>query len=206
MFRGAHAVVTSTAATAAAAAAASCACAASSASATSTAASHEPRRLVRPLAVDMRLPPAQLRALCVPALSNTLSPMLSLRHHGCEALCAELAHAARAHHLGAGSREGVEGQRAVDLAGPQLAPPAEELKARLLALCGTLLGALLGEGWEQAAAGQLDGRMCLRVYPASVAPPAALAAPADDGDGLRLGAHCDATLLTLLWASSAGLE
>ena len=104
--------------------------------------------------------------------------------------------------MGAGSLDAVEGQRAVDLDAAELAPPTEELKARMLALCTRLLDALLGEGWQEGAGGQLDGRLCLRVYPASPAP----AAGADDADGLRLGAHCDATLLTLLWASSAGLE
>jgi hypothetical protein len=53
------------------------------------------RRLIRPAEVDMRAPEAQIRAELCAALQGTLTPMLALRNHGCEALCAEMAARAR---------------------------------------------------------------------------------------------------------------
>ena len=45
----------------------------------------------------------------------------------------------------------------------------------------------------------LQGRLCLRAYP-----------PAQDSDTneqfMRLGAHCDSTLCTLLWSDGPGLQ
>ena len=160
--------------------------------------------MIAPMAIDMRMSDAALREACRGGLEGTLTPMLALHHHGCSTELAELAARARAHHrLDGGS---LPLQCACDFDGP-LEAPAREVRAKLTALCERLLEVLVGE------AAPLDGRICMRTYPR--APPPAdgdgdCNADADaDADGAtqqRLGAHCDNTLLTLLWADGPGLQ
>ena len=148
------------------------------------------RARIRPLEVDLREDSeAQIRRKCRAALEGTLTPMLALRNHGCESLCAEMAARARAHHQTAAI---AATQQACELDGP-LAPLADEARTELLALTYRLLGMMAMEGGA-GQLGELEGRLCLRAY------------PKQETEVVRLGAHCDATLLTLLWSDAPGLE
>ncbi len=145
---------------------------------------------ITPVALDMRCPDEHLRRTARAALENTLTPMLSLHHHGCSEQLAELAARARAHHsLDGGS---LPPQSACDFDGP-LEPLARDTSAKLTALCTRLLKILAGD-----TAPALEGRLCMRTYPQ--------AAAHEDGATLRLGAHLDNTLFTLLWSDSPGLQ
>ena len=158
---------------------------------------------IRPHAVDMRLSDSALREACRAGLEGTLTPMLALHHHGCAAELAELAARARAHHRLDSSS--LPPQCACDFDGP-LEPPAREVRTKLTALCERLLEVLVGE------AAPLDGRICMRTYPRAAPADGDADADADanaNADGSaqqRLGAHCDNTLLTLLWADGPGLQ
>ena len=57
-----------------------------------------------------------------------------------------------------------------------------------------MLRILLGDASADEA--EIAGRLCLRVYPRA----------ASDEVNERLGAHCDATLFTLLWSTAPGLQ
>ena len=139
----------------------------------------EPPTTITPVALDMRLPDESLRETGRAAMRDTLTPMLAVHHHGCSEQLAELATRARARHsLDDGST--LPPQSACDFDGP-LEPLAEVARAKLTALCTRLLEILTGE------APALEGRLCMRTYPQGETP-------------LRLGAHCDNTLFTLLWA------
>jgi hypothetical protein len=98
---------------------------------------------------------------------------------------------ARAHHETAAMSDL---QRACDLDGP-LAPLAESAREELTNLTYRVLGILVGgDPRTTAGLGRLEGRLCLRAYPKQTE------------QTVRLGAHCDATLLTLLWSDAPGLE
>lgn len=134
---------------------------------------------ITPVALDMRLPDESLRETGRAAMRGTLTPMLAVHHHGCSEQLAELATRARAHHsLDDGTT--LPPQSACDFDGP-LEPLAEATRAKLTALCTRLLELLTGE------APAFEGRLCMRTYP-------------QGETQLRLGAHCDNTLFTLLWA------
>ena len=144
-------------------------------------------RKIRPQVVDLRADSEeQIRCKCRAAIEGTLTPMLALRNHGCESVCADMATRARAHHNTA-SLAGA--QQACELDGP-LASLAGVARAELMALTQRLLKILAND----AELGQLEGRLCLRAY------------PAQHEETVRLGAHCDATLLTLLWSNAPGLQ
>ena len=148
----------------------------------------EPRRhtmeqptTITPVALDMRLPDESLRETGRAAMRGTLTPMLAVHHHGCSEQLAELATRARAHHsLDDGTT--LPPQSACDFDGP-LEPLAEATRAKLTALCTRLLEILTGE------APAFEGRLCMRTYPQG-----------ETHADLRLGAHCDNTLFTLLCA------
>lgn len=145
----------------------------------------EPPTTITPVALDMRLPDESLRETGRAAMRDTLTPMLAVHHHGCSEQLAELATRARARHsLDDGST--LPPQSACDFDGP-LEPLAEVARAKLTALCTRLLEILTGE------APALEGRLCMRTYPQGETP-------------LRLGAHCDNTLFTLLWTDGPGLQ
>jgi hypothetical protein len=150
------------------------------------------QRKIRPQVIDLREDSeVQIRCKCRASLEGTLTPMLALRNHGCESVCAEMAARARAHHQTASLNKA---QQACELDGP-LAPLADVARAELLALTYRLLGILAeGDAGASAALGQLEGRLCLRAY------------PVQQEETVRLGAHCDATLLTLLWSDAPGLQ
>ena len=111
-------------------------------------------------------------------------------------------------------------QQAHDIDGT-LAPKAEDVRGCLRNVCMRVLGIALGDGALDATLAarglEVHGRLCLREYPrereaadadASV-PDIAAASHEGEPDGgpvPRLGAHCDNTLLTLLWADGPGLE
>ena len=135
---------------------------------------------ITPVALDMRLPDESLRETGRAAMRGTLTPMLAVHHHGCSEQLAELATRARAHHsLDDGTT--LPPQSACDFDGP-LEPLAEATRAKLTALCSRLLEILTGE------APAFEGRLCMRTYPQG------------ETQQLRLGAHCDNTLFTLLCA------
>lgn len=135
---------------------------------------------ITPVALDMRLPDESLRETGRAAMRGTLTPMLAVHHHGCSEQLAELATRARAHHsLDDGTT--LPPQSACDFDGP-LEPLAEATRAKLTALCARLLEILTGE------APAFEGRLCMRTYPQG------------ETQHLRLGAHCDNTLFTLLCA------
>ena len=145
-----------------------------------------------PTTLDMRLPDVTLRERCFSALAGTLTPMFAITHHGMEGACASLAaRATEFHGLPPAYSPNALPQTAYDLDG-DLAPAAEELKGALLGLCARLVNVVAGEDVNQERG--LQARLCMRTY-----------APCTDRPE-RLGAHCDATLLTLLWASAPGLQ
>lgn len=146
-------------------------------------------RKIRPLMIDLLADSdAQIRRKCQAALEGTLTPMLALRNHGCESLCAELAIRAREYHDTASL---TEAQQACDLSGP-LASLASVARTELMGITQRLLKILGGD--DVKAGLHLQGRLCLRAY------------PAQQEETVRLGAHCDATLLTLLWSNAPGLQ
>ena len=155
----------------------------------------------------MSQPDGVLRASAAEHLSDTLTPMLSIRNHGLEPYLRELARRTAAEHSAArDATDDPPDNFAHDLSAKDL----EEARAGLTALCCRLLGMLLGE--EEAQRHRLHGRLCLRVYPAQPvsalqcdgtnSTPSAASPPAST----RLGAHCDATLFTLLWSDAPGLQ
>ena len=149
------------------------------------------RRVVEPVALDLRQDNATLRGICVSALRRTLSPTLALYHHGCERLCRRLAEQTRAAH----AHEPTEPQVARELD----EPAASELRAALREIAWRVLEIALGDdaraALEEGHGKTLhSGRLCMREYASG------------EVGGSRLGAHCDATLLTLLWADGPGLE
>ena len=176
---------------------------------------------VRPSTLDLSLSDEALRPACTSALSS-LTPMLALVNHGCEASLRNLAEAMRSTIATHGTdeamqrRSGADGvaesgtsvplQQAHELEG-HVAPAADALRACLRRVCLRVLSIALDDPALGAtlAARRLDvqGRLCLRAYP-SVAGNGAEAAPAPPSQ--RLGAHCDSTLMTLLWADAPGLE
>mmetsp|Transcript_20648 Transcript_20648/g.63107 ORF Transcript_20648/g.63107 Transcript_20648/m.63107 type:complete len:287 (-) Transcript_20648:173-1033(-) len=159
------------------------------------------QRTVSPVSADLGQAQS-LREVCVQAFQDTLSPMLILRGHGCEDACAELVSAAKRQLASASSTcpPNREHQRAHLLEGP-LAGKADTLRGCLLNLCWRVLDDCLGgnQGTAQevfAQAGmELEGRLCVREYPRHLSHPE-----------IRIGAHLDSTLMTLLWSDSPGLE
>ena len=122
--------------------------------------------------------------------------MLEIINHGCESKCRSLAAAVK---KGIRHDDGsIPPQQAHELDNEALAPP---LKQCLRGVCLRVLRIVLNDPSlaQSLAAQNLDvqGRLCLREYPPAVSP----AAPPQ-----RLGAHCDSTLMTLLWADGPGLE
>ena len=146
---------------------------------------------VEPVGLDLRLPNAVLRSRCLAALSRSMCPMLSLHHHGLEKRLESLAARSEA-------RAPPAGQVACELEG-ELAPAAAELKGALREITWRVLELVLGDDARDAvsATGKTleEGRLCVRAYTSGVA-----------ASGPRLGAHCDSTLLTLLWTDGPGLQ
>lgn len=180
------------------------------------------RSSLRPTVIDLALDDDALRPACVGVL-DSLSPTLALVNHGCEAKLRDLAAAMRRRIGGVGgSAVGDQpvAQQAHDIDGT-LAPKAEDVRGCLRNVCMRVLGIALGDGALDATLAarglEVHGRLCLREYPrereaadadASV-PDIAAASHEGEPDGgpvPRLGAHCDNTLLTLLWADGPGLE
>lgn len=145
-----------------------------------------------PLELDLRQPDGALRAKCA-SLQAALSPIFALRHHGCEALCRRVVAETR-------ERGGVERATEPQLSCELDSPLADELRACLDALALRVLRILTDDAAPEllAARGErISGRLSMRVYPPQ--PTASAAAP-------RLGAHCDSTLLTFLFADRPGLQ
>ena len=157
-----------------------------------------------------------LRPTCLRAL-NSLTPMLSLVNHGCEKKLRALGEAMQAQVVGDDSKD--YAQQAHDISG-ELAPAAAEVRDCLRSVCLrvlTIADASLAESLHERRL-DLRGRLCLREYPkladappqqspaAESAPAPAPARAAAAEAAPRLGAHCDSTLMTLLWADAPGLQ
>ena len=153
------------------------------------------QRWIKPTEVDLRLPEEDLRQVCREALLGSLTPMLALRHHGAEGILSELAVRASDH---CGSAQQQVGQKSYSLEGEDLSPLVARARGALKEVTEKMLRVLAGDGAVVALAegGEaMVGRLCLRVYP--------------ERRGLeahRLGAHCDGTLMTLLWSDAPGLQ
>ena len=159
---------------------------------------------VHPPLLDLSKPDAELRGTVRAALMNTLTPMVGLVNHGCESACAALAEAMRGQIAAAGGLGEVK-EQACQVEGA-CATAAAELRSCLRDVCLRALSiALDDESIDKTLATRgldLEGRLCLRVYP-SLAESSRIV---DANVPLRLGAHCDSTLLTLLWSDSPGLQ
>lgn len=156
-------------------------------------------RGIRPHILDLSRDDVELHDDATAALTQTLTPMIGLVNHGCEVLCRELADAMRKRIRADGGLDGVR-QQACELDG-ECAAAADDLRACLRGVClRTLRIVLKDPNIETSLAARsldVEGRLCLRAYPAV----------ADAGErSERLGAHCDSTLLTLLWSDGPGLE
>lgn len=191
--------------------------------------STRPRRTVQPVVLDMRLPDEQLRQTAADALRGTVSPMLAIAHHGCERQCEAMAHAARTHHHVAIAHSSAP-QHSCELSGP-LEVDAASLRESLGKLSWRLVEILApGARDEMECRGEtLEGSLCLRVYPPTDVQQGAREIDEDmiglignqrgvtveargrkrgerEETEVRLGAHVDYTLLTLLWADAEGVE
>jgi isopenicillin N synthase-like dioxygenase len=165
-------------------------------------------RDLAPPVLDLSLPDEKLRTAAQAALTGTLSPVLCLINHGCEAACVTLS-AQMQRQAGALPPGTVQQAIETDAAGCEAAATA--LRGCLRDVGLRVLGLALGDTniEETLKSRQLDlqGRLCLRAYPAGASPPAAAASTTTTGEPPpRLGAHCDSTLFTMLWADSAGLQ
>ena len=167
---------------------------------------------MRPPVLDLSLDDETLRPACVEGL-DTMSPMFAIVNHGCESKLRDLAASMRTQ-IAKGPTTTCA-QRAHDIDG-ELAPVGQSVRECLRGVCLRVLGIVLGDRAVEASLADrgldLQGRLCMREYPAN---PAAMAAAASSNgvthDGCRsqaprLGAHCDNTLLTLLWSDGPGLE
>ena len=153
-----------------------------------------------PTELDLALPDAVLIPACRKAVSDSLTPTLSLVNHGCERKLRDLASAMR---VRVPDPDPATEQQAHDFSDHDLADASAEAKECLRAVALRVLGLACGknetsmgeelQGWGV----DLHGRLCLRQYP-----------PMTDGKQMapRLGAHIDNTLLTLLWADGPGLQ
>ena len=197
-----------------------------------------------PPELDLSRSDAELRPLCLTALSS-LTPVLSLVNHGCEAKLRTLSLAMQQsikqqqqqqQQQRATSSDGDElepyAQQAHEFAEhAALAPAATEVRSCLRAVCQRVLAIAdpaLDEPLLRQCGLDVQGRLCLREYPklpsadeagrslpeaAERAPAEApasartsLQAPPPPPPPPRLGAHCDSTLMTLLWADAPGLQ
>ena len=124
----------------------------------------------------MRLP---LRAQLLPFLTGTVSPLVALKHHGCEEQCAALAQEMRARLL-PGTGGGAPPNAAMPLpqpprpprakqtchataeleAGSALAAQAAELRRCLMGVCWRVLDAMLEEAGSDEDQGEYGGAGC----------------------------------------------
>eukprot|EP00929_Paragymnodinium_shiwhaense_P115704 TRINITY_DN84737_c0_g1_i1.p1 TRINITY_DN84737_c0_g1~~TRINITY_DN84737_c0_g1_i1.p1 ORF type:complete len:362 (+),score=80.00 TRINITY_DN84737_c0_g1_i1:54-1139(+) len=159
---------------------------------------------IRPVRLDLRRADEELRSLARAALMDTASPMFCVEHFGFEQLLADTVIFMRAH-------EKLDGKPLTESCETYVLRAQDETDGReyfcddillkefhreIRTLARRLLGILLGEAalQELEATGQyVDGKLSLRFYPG--------------GDQcMRLNAHVDANLFTLLWAGGPGYE
>lgn len=199
----------------------------------STPASPPSRRVVRPPVIDMRQPSSVLRPLLCASLMTTssnsnLCPMICLVQHGLEKQCSSLASLAlksaqqkqQQHYVEhSGEQEEktmIPSQIAHDLDDDNDGPVTEaasELRAKLTTLVYRILDILFDTNVEAMLTSneeRLNGRMCLREYSATTEvnnnTTSSSNNDSNDDHVIRLGAHIDHTLLTVLWSNSPGLE
>ena len=176
---------------------------------------------VRPPVIDFRsLHEAATRVALRDAVSDTLSPMFALSHHGLEGeikdLVSTLIHGRGVDVTQAGDAHEVPSCVSIEMESILPSSGVERLHRRLSNVVETLLVALLGlntrrelvallrrreignttggSGTEESRLQMLriGGRESIRFYPHA-------------GDGV-LGAHVDMNMITLLWANGPGLE
>jgi hypothetical protein len=183
----------------------------------SSASGDEAATTLSPPELDLARPDAELRPTCLSGLSS-LSPCFSIVNHGCEAKLRALA---RAMQRRIERRDGARvQQQAHEFADhDELAPAAAEVRSCLRSICLRVLSIASAGMAEALRERELDvaGRLCLREYPKlpeeaaapGSAPPQQPAEPPPAEEAPpppRLGAHCDSTLMTLLWADAPGLQ
>lgn len=169
---------------------------------------------LRPAQLDLSRSDEELRPTFLAALSS-LTPCLSVVNHGCEERLRSLARAMQQRIEPNAVASKAYAQQAHEFhEHAELAPAAAEVRSCLREVCVRVLGIAAADMPEALREQELDvrGRLCLREYPkqqadaadssSDGAPPASAAKPPP----LRLGAHCDSTLLTLLWADAPGLQ
>eukprot|EP00928_Gymnodinium_smaydae_P032612 TRINITY_DN23571_c0_g1_i1.p1 TRINITY_DN23571_c0_g1~~TRINITY_DN23571_c0_g1_i1.p1 ORF type:complete len:365 (-),score=62.96 TRINITY_DN23571_c0_g1_i1:159-1253(-) len=166
---------------------------------------HPPCRAITPTLLDMRRSDAELRSLAVSSLQDTVSPLFAVQHFGFEDLLNDAVSLVR-------ERENLDSSppsascsvyvlRAQDSDSANEYYDKEDARIRnfhkeMRELSRRLLRILLGDAAlaEIDANDQyVDGKLSLRFYPGS-------------DTSIRLNAHVDANLFTLLWAGGPGYE
>ena len=193
------------------------------------------RRVVRPPVLDMRQDNSSLRTLLRAALVTTtrssnsnLCPMVCLSQHGLEKQCSSLVSLAVKKSaqqqllsgMGVEKKTMIPSQMAHDLDdedGP-VKEAATELRVKLTALVYRILDILFDTNVEEklltSTGERLNGRMCLREYSATPTTDvnnrssnsSSSNKESSNDHVIRLGAHIDHTLLTVLWSNGPGLE
>jgi len=149
---------------------------------------------IRPTICDLSESDDTLRQVMKKALEGTLSPMMAVVDHGCEDKIVELVTALKKRDAVRTLLDGKEGkkQEAFDIDGELdvkrrlLKTCLEDVSKRLLRICS--------KPSTRNNKVEIEGRLCLRVYPSL---------PKED---TRLGAHVDNTVMTLLFADGPGLQ
>ena len=157
-------------------------------------------RLLTPPILDMRRTDEQLRELCKGILRDSLTPMVALAHHGCEDHCAALVTSALLIRNAASAPETAP-QTAYEFdTHHPLQEQATKARDALQELAIRMMCIIAGPGVLESLGcrGQrLEGRLKMRSYPSG----GNQQLPVQ-----RLGPHCDATLITMLWSDAPGLQ
>jgi isopenicillin N synthase-like dioxygenase len=156
-------------------------------------------RVFSPVVLDCREPDDVLRAQCEKPLRDSLTPVIALSHHGCEDVCAALVAASKESHA---PPDAAQAAYEFD-GGHPLHTEAEAAKTCLMGLALRMMRVLAGDDIEEKMAERgcrCEGRLKMRTYPR------AKQNGGSSWPAQRLGAHCDATLMTLLWTDAPGLQ
>ena len=151
------------------------------------------RRILRPPICDLSQSDEKIRKVIYEALRGTLSPAMTIVGHGCEGMIRELEQTLREKpRIKKVLQDEKTSQEAFDI-DESLAKKHEKLKTCLEGVCKRLL-CLASSKETSSKTTNVNGRLCFRVY------------PKQDKEKVRLGAHVDHTLMTLLYSNCAGLE
>ena len=149
------------------------------------------RRILRPPICDLSQSDEKIKKIIYEALRDTLSPAMTIVGHGCEGMIRDLEQTLREKpRIKKVLQDENTSQEAFDI-DESLAEKRKNLKMCLEKVCKRLLCLA---STDTSSIPNVDGRLCFRVY------------PKHDKDKIRLGAHVDHTLMTLLYSNCAGLE